>query len=300
MDNKENKKNKSEFFTNVWSKATDLGKKAADGISKGTKVLAEEAKKSSQERKLKKYNPLFPKQFHDPSYNIPKIIGLVSDISRREIEICEGAIGWTESINDVEILYLYDNYLSQTDLKLLPYAKSDAIYYADNFERGKYIDSQTIFDRMNNEKVAELRNVAYCLGAKSCYVEIVETKESSKLAGLKFSSNGSNGSSQSSSSERSKNSGKNITEFSGNSEPRRPQLKWFAHDDSINGLIEMRCSGDNSVKSQILEFNCSAQTAMSHKAACAIDKVIKIKASVSLESRSTKEQTSKLIFEVIF
>ena len=45
MDNKENKKSKSEFFSNVWNKASDVGKKAAEGISKGVKDLSEEAKK---------------------------------------------------------------------------------------------------------------------------------------------------------------------------------------------------------------------------------------------------------------
>ena len=33
MENKENKKSKSEFFSNVWNKASDVGKKAAEGIS---------------------------------------------------------------------------------------------------------------------------------------------------------------------------------------------------------------------------------------------------------------------------
>ena len=303
MDNKENKKNKSEFFTNVWSKATDLGKKAADGISKGTKVLAEEAKKSSQERKLKKYNPLFPEQFNDTAYKLPKIINIVSDISRREIEICEGAIGWTDVVNEVEVLYLYDDYAKKCALSFLPFPKSDTVYYADNFEENKFISADSVFERMTNEKLAELENVAHCLGAKSCSIEIVQTAEESTTTAVSGKAGKNNASVSLGFGSGSKNSkgGKNTTYFEGNSEPRRPSLKWFAHDDSINGLIEMRCSEKNSVKSKILELSCSASATMSQKAACAIDKILKISSvSLSLERKSIVEHTSKLIFEVIF
>jgi hypothetical protein len=39
---------------------------------------------------------------------------------------------------------------------------------------------------------------------------------------------------------------------------------------------------------------------MSQKTACAIDKILKIKASVSMESKAIKEHSSKLIFDIEF
>lgn len=94
--------------------------------------------------------------------------------------------------------------------------------------------------------------------------------------------------------------GKTVSHFEGNDHPVRPDLKWFAHDDSINGLIEMRCSGNNSVKSKVLELHCSVSTTMSKKAACAIDILSKAKASASMEKKAIKESNCKLLFEVQF
>ena len=57
-------------FSNILKKASDLGaktvdlgKKAADGIQSGAKALSEKAKNDSYLRRLKKFNPLFPKDY---------------------------------------------------------------------------------------------------------------------------------------------------------------------------------------------------------------------------------------------
>ena len=123
MDNKENQKNKSEFFSNVWNKASDIRKKAVEEISKGAKNISEETKKNAYERKMKKYNPLFPEEFHSDSFRIPNIIEIVDDAVRRNIDICEGAIGWTDKVNDVEIFHIYDEFVNESNINeihLLP------------------------------------------------------------------------------------------------------------------------------------------------------------------------------------
>jgi hypothetical protein len=98
-------------------------------------------------------------------------------------------------------------------------------------------------------------------------------------------------------------SGKTLTYFEGNNAPCIPQLKWYAHDDNIKRLIEMRCSHNNSIKSRTLELEGSSSATMSQKTACSIDaslKKIGNKSNVTMEKQAVKENTSKLIFEIEF
>ena len=301
MENNKDKKSNSEFFSNVWSKTTVLSKKTADSISKSAKTLSEEAKKNAYEWKMKKYNPLFPEKFKSEEFKLPNVIEIVEEASRRNIDICEGAIGWTDKVNDVEILHLYNEYIVESGLNLLPFPKCDSVYCIDSFDKNRFINSDTIFERITNEKLAELENIAYCLGAKSCSIEIVENTFQSTANDARAKALGIGGVEHQAFSRRQDlQSGKNISHFDGHDHPQRPQLKWFAYDDNIQGLIEMRCSGNNSIKSKILEINCSSSATMSQKTACAIDKILKVKASVSMESKAVKEHSSKLIFDIEF
>ena len=299
MDNKE-KKNNSEFFSNVWSKTTVLSKKTADSISKGAKNLSDEAKKNAYEWKMKKYNPLFPEKFQSEEFKLPNVIEIVEEATRRNIDICEGSIGWIDKVNDVEILHLYSEYIPESRLKLLPFPKCDSVYCIDSFDKTRFINSDTIFERMTNEKLAELENIAYCLGAKSCSIEIVENTVQNASHKSEIKINAANLNRHASSEKQSFQSGKNISHFDGHNHPTKPKLKWFAFDDNIQGLIEMRCSGNNSIKSKILEINCSSSATMSQKTACAIDKILKVKSSVSMESKAVQEHSSKLIFDIEF
>ena len=88
--------------------------------------------------------------------------------------------------------------------------------------------------------------------------------------------------------------------FGGNNAPTRPELKWFAYDDNIKGLIEMRCSEDNSINSTTLELNGACSATMSTKIACAIDNILKTSGNLSMEKQVQKEHTAKLIFELEF
>ena len=300
MDNNESKKSNSEFFSNVWNKTTVLSKKTADGISKGAKNLSEEAKKNAYEWKMKKYNPLFPEKFKSDDFKMPHVIEIVEASTRRDIDVCEGAIGWTDKVNDIEILHLYSEYVEESGLNLLPFSKCDSVYCIDNFDKSRFINSDTIFERITNEKLTELENIAYCLGAKSCSIEIVENTVQNTGMGVRAKTSIGGAEHQAFAGKQNSQSGKNVSYFDGHNNPQRPTLKWFAHDDNINALIEMRCSGNNSIKSKILEINCSSSATMSQKTACAIDKILKIKASVSMESKAIKEHSSKLIFDIEF
>jgi len=298
------KKEKSEGFSNFMSKTAVFGKKVASGIQKGAESLSEQTKKVVHDIKVEKYAPLFKDEFKSKKFKIPNVIKIVDDAVRKDIDVCEGAIGWRETVKGVEVLFLYDEFVKESKLQFFPFPKCDTVYCVDPFDRTLFVNADNAFERATNEKLAELENVAYCLGAKSCSVEIIETDASTnsvstKMAG-KIKSASVSASESSSAISRDMRGGKNVSYFEGNTVPRRPVLKWFSLDENIKGLIEMRCSEKNSIKSKVLELKGATSATMSTATACAIDGILKAKASVSLEKKSMSEHSRLLIFEVDF
>lgn len=296
----ETKKGK-ESFAAFLSKTADASKKAAAGIQKGAQNLAEQTKKNMYEQRMKHYNPLFPDQFRSEDFRLPNVIEIVDDAVRKNIDVCEGAIGWLDTVNDVEILHLYDEWVDESGINFAPKWKCDCIYCVDQFDRNKYINMNSVFGMANEERLAELESIAYSLGAKMCSVEIVESdaeletkKMSAKAGGVV------EGGASAHSKNASKQSGRIVSYFNGSDTPTRPTLKWFAHDDNIKGLIEMRCSDANSIKSKVLVLQGSSTSSVSRKIACAVDKMVKVKGSMSMEKQSMKEHSSKLIYEIEF
>lgn len=308
QENKKVSKSMSEF----WQKATVVGKKAAGNIQEGAKALSEKSKNDSYLRRMKKYNPLFPEKYHSEDFKLPNMIVIVDDAVRRDIDVCDGAIGWTSKNTGMEILFLYDEYTEQSGINFVPVATCDAVYYVDSFDRNRFIRTDCIFSKAHEEKLAELEHIACSLGAKSCTIEIVETsleiEDRQKNVGQSIKHDDDDSVEETyERNSHSKNqkirNGRTTTVFKGECQPTRPNLKWFAKDNNITGLIEMRCSGKNSIKSKILELSGTSSSTMSLKTACTIDGVIRkieTQSTISMEKQATKEQSSKLIFEVEF
>ena len=62
----------------------------------------------------------------------------------------------------------------------------------------------------------------------------------------------------------------------------------------------MRLGKARSIKSKVLELSGACSATMDKKTACAIDKLLKIGGSISMEKQAVKEHSSVLIFEVQF
>ncbi len=299
MKDTEDKKKKT-TFSDIVGKASDIGKKMVAGIQKSAKDLSEQTKKSRRDQKVKKYNPLFPDVFKSDEFNIPNLIMIIDDADRRGIDVCEGAIGWTEKINGVETLFLYDEYIPNSNINFVPFARCDTVYCVDPFDRTQFINTDHTFERTTNEKLAELEHIAYSLGAKSCSIEIVE--EVTQVLSVKTKAQVEKLQAESKTNKNgNKNQRvKNVSHFKGARKPKLPNLKWFAYDENIKGLIDMRHTGKNLIKSKVLEIRCSSTATMSHKTAVAVDKIKNIKATLSAEVKALKEQNSKMVFEIEF
>lgn len=305
-----------ETLTKALQKTSEAGKKAVTDIQRGAKDFSEKAKNDNYLRRMKKYNPLFPETYQSETFNIPNMIMIRDDAERRGIDVCEGAIGWIDNANGMEVLCLYDEAVKMSGIQFVPTVTCDAIYYVDSFDRNRFIRTDCIFSKAHEERLAELQNIANLLGAKKCSIEISETIIESNKENKSTSLNQSaiiKGANIKANEEAkifkmnekvNQSSGKIIAEFNGSDKPERPKLKWFAQDDNIKRLIEARCNGNNAIKSQTLELLGSTSATMAQEAAykmdVAISKMAGTKGKGEMEAKATKEHQSKLFFTVEF
>lgn len=302
---------KENAFKGMLKKVSDVSQKTAHSVQVGIKNMSDKAKSDKYAKRLKKFNPLFPDVYYSEAFNTPNIVAIVDDAERKGIDVCEGAIGWLDSTSGAEVLYLYDEEVEKCGLQFLPTAACDAMYYVDSFDRKKFIRTDCVFGRAHEEKLAELKHIAHSLGAKKCTIEISESQKevlatkkmfssSQKAGGYKVSEHKEGYSSNEKSEQRF---GRIIAEFEGNTAPKQPELKWFAKDENIKRLVEMRCGGQNTIKTEVLELSCSSSATMTQKAAIAIDGALKVfnaKSKCEMEKQANQESSSKLIFSLEF
>lgn len=302
----------AEKIAGIVQNTKEFGKRATENARNSVAAMVEKSKNDSYERRLKKYNPLFVERYQSEGFNLPNMIMIVDDAVRRGIDVCEGAIGWLGNEAGVEILYLYDEAVQKSGLKFVPAVSCDSIYYVDSFDRSRFIKVDCIFSKAHEEKMAELKHIAHALGAKRCSIEISESsvgaqshnKKAGSEGGFKGISAKESYESSGEKEERISRSGRIEAKFQGSDTPEMPVLKWFAHDDNIKRLIEMRCSQNNILETETLELSGEAFATMSQKTACAIDgalgKIGGAKGHATLNAQAMKESHSKLLYIVEF
>lgn len=300
----------------VLAQTADKSKELAGELAKGAKALSEKAKEDSYNRRMKLYNPLFPEEYFGEEFFVPNIIQIVDDAVRRDIDVCKGAIGWRGKKKGVEVLFLYDEFVNECGLQFVPKVECNDIYYVDPHDRKRFIQIDKIFEQTQEEKIAELENIAYCLGAKICTIEIEESeikhdkkqvkaagKQSLRVESIEASREEKfNAELQSDSSLKYKS--KNVTKFKGNDEITTPKLKWFAYDDNMKNLIEFRCKGGNAVEEKTLTLKGASSATMSRTAAASIDTAVSefglSKQSYAMEANSIKESSKTFIYHLEF
>lgn len=298
VENEEAKKTNpvSGFF----HKVADVGKRAVAGVQKGAKAISDKNKEDSYRRKLEKYRPVYLEDCENGEFYMPNMIVIEDDSRRRESDVYEKAIGWISKEKGTEVFHLFEDSIEKR-FKFLPNLQCNAFYYMDSFDSCCFVRVDCVFARARDEKLAELKHIAHCLGAKSCSIEIVENRF--EASGGKVSASVcKNAISKQTSAERMElNSGKIVSLFEGSESPKKPKLKWFSNDDNIKRLIEARCSGINTIKSETIELKGATSAAMSQKTACAIDAVVGGKSGKgSIESQAHKENSSTLIYSIEF
>lgn len=297
----------TEALKKAASKAGEAEKSAAEAAKNGAQALSVKAQLYNTEAQIKKYNPLFPEQYMSENFNLPNLIMIVADAVRKEISVCNGAIGWLSNEKGVEMLHLYDEAVAFSGLHFFPAATCDSIYYIDPHKRKNFISIDCYFSNMQESKLAELQKIAYALGAKRYWVEMLETtkENNSAKASASLKVPRANASAARSYEEMAEAHSKSLAEasFTGDRQAGRPELCWFAHDNNVKNLIEMCCSEKDkpSITSYNIELSNSNAATMSTSTAMKIDATIKkLGLNSNLNAQSAKEYSRKLLFRLEF
>lgn len=307
----------AERVGNAIGKAAEIGKKAADGTKASTQLLIVKALEENLKAQAKKYNPVFPDQYSDPDFGLSNLIMIVDDVVRKDIDVCKGAIGWKSQGKGVEVFHLYDEAIPFSGLHFIPAAICDSVYYVDAHDRSRFIRLDCYFEKMQESKLAELQHIAFSLGAKKYSVEMYDTSSEKRSTSQKASLKGGGGvgiikRTSESSEERSvafekeaKRESLAFAEFSGDMKPSHPTLTWFAHDDNIKNLINMRCSGEgkNEVKKYSITLKGADFASMGASTAARIDAAIGklgIGSDLNIQSKATEECSHMMSFQLEF
>jgi len=240
-----------------------VGEKAAV-VAKGA---AKKAKEMSIAAQLKYYNPLFPDVYESAAFTVPNMLMIVDDAVRKDVAVCEGAMGWLSNQGGIEVMHLYDEDINTSGLKFLPNPLCDAVYYVDPNHSDTYINIDSLFETFQQQKLAELARVAYCLGARHYSVEIIEEEKTSKKrsaqmeqsANVKIVKANATVSDDASMTKKAKR--RSFTEeiYEEKRTPIKPELNWFKNDDIPTQFIISMLANDDfyNILSELIDFGLS-------------------------------------------
>lgn len=283
---------------------------AADGAAGAAADIGDAVNDWAYQQQLNRYRPVTKEVYQSPSFHLPNMIRIVDGNERRGIDACRDAIGWLDTVRGTQIFNLYREAIGDSELSFYPKPSLYSAYYIDAFDRSRFVDLDSYFATMQQDKMAELRRIAFMLGAKRCKLEVTEYEETRRGHQVKGSAKaGKKGSARinGSLSALTRNEKKILftQEFEGDMVPQRPELHWYAHDSDILLLIETRCGGEdkNKAKSYRVELKSETTMTMSVSLAMAIDEAcskLNIRANSSLTSQAKRELRQSFVFEVEF
>lgn len=298
-----------EFAAKASNKAVEVGAEVADQAMKGFQTAQEAVQAASREMRLKHYSPLFPDAVRSDGYTLPQMIVIVDGDERKDVDVCEGAIGWSSDEAQLNIVHLYSRFAETVGVMFYPSLTMDSVYLAHPHDPDRYIDLSCYFKTIEDEQVAELIEVGRCLGAKKCRVETFEVekhvslrKGKAKLGWGPVEADMSDSAVQTQGRECTTLS---VQEFSGSDTPQRPVLRMFKNNVTIVNLIESFCGENNANRPKHMhrEIDQSSTSAMSCAMAGKVETALKklgAEFNFSFEGEVKKESRQTLALDIEF
>lgn len=326
MGIKDMRKNLDMAVDAVSDKAKELGSFAADNAKEAGVIVADNAKvglkaagkkmaHAQREIKKKIYNPIFPEEYWSEGFDCPKIIVIEDEDARKGIDVCEGAIGWLSKAAGSEVLHLYEEFVSESGLVFFPFASCESVYYLNPNKEHRYINLSCYFETMQQDKFTELKNIAFCLGAKECRLESYEAEKeiilNRRSKGAKIKVRGADAELKAEAEggfEMRKNRERRVVfsqKFEGSDSPVEPVLDWYRNDKEILSLIKMRMEGRgvNPMKEYSFSIDSKLSASMDINLAAKLDATLEklgAESNFDLKSESQKEMRTKMEFVIVF
>lgn len=150
---------------------------AADGAAGAAADIGDAVNDWAYQQQLNRYRPITKEAYQSPSFHLPNMIRIVDGNERRGIDVCRDAIGWLDTVKGTQIFNLYREAIGDSELSFYPKPSLYSTYYIDAFDRSRFVDLDSYFATMQQDKMAELRRIAFMLGAKHCKLEVTEYEE---------------------------------------------------------------------------------------------------------------------------
>lgn len=284
---------------------------AAGAAIENREKIKDEIGKTYQQIQMKKYSPVTLEEFESPSFRLPNMIRIVDDADYKGIKVCNGSIGGRQKTGEMEVFYLYDEEVNNSKIKFVPNILCDSVYYKDPYHNNTFIQVEDLYSEIQHQKISELSHIAYCLGAKSYSIDLLEDENES----IKFSEK-SNTSAKvkivdaevseeyERETENSRMSRSRISEtFLERREPVQPELCVFKHDHIILDLVNQVLNNSETLVSRDIVLEGSSTALMSYSTAAKIDAAIKkmgASVGVSIKKQTKHELSKKMIFHLEF
>ena len=296
-------------------KAQEAGGKAATVANEVTHQAGSKSYDVYQDLREKYYSPVMYDEYMAEDYDLPNLIVIVDEDRRKNVDICEGAIGWLKIVSKAEVLYMYDEFVDDSGLLFYPQPSMDSLYMVDRFDKKRFINVSSYLAVAQSEKMTELKQIAHKLGAKYCKLVSYEGSKQTVTTQTKIKGNASlkgkkapKGSldSEINSSKSEEHSTQVMFEqkFDSTGEATMPELKFYAHDAEIKALIDSRLNPETSNTTEYrMGIDCRSSTSMSFSMAHKVDAVLKkmgLGASLNVSKEVKTESQNTLEFYVEF
>lgn len=293
------------FAKKVGKVATEYAGKTKDSASKFLKEAEINNKKQKALNEAKKLKPIFNATVLD---NCEMVCIGYPDKAHEESEVCKGAIGHYETkTKGLKVLFIYKDYIDRFNLNFYP-NNNTGFYYIFPTQNNTFIQLDQYFLTVKDEKVAELHDIAYKIGAKKFTIKYME--ETKQLISKEYDFNakgkvkGVKGTANAKSKQKDKEYALLSIEDEGkfhNSNRIRPNLFYFKDNKKITTLIEAALNNHAESEHFKIEFNSSSS--MSKDMAAKIDVTLKkygASGNASMSSEYEKQTRTLFDFNVEF
>ena len=306
-------------LNNVKDKSEDLGEKAKDlydGAKDTAVKVAENAgerfntlkadmEQSKYERDLKKYKPIF----EEPT-KLPALMNVVNWDKRMGVEACKDSMGFFDRVNGVNLVGVYKARADEYGVAFYP-RLDETVYYVNPCNPKMYIELSEYFSYLNTARVAELKKIAWSLGATYFKVSIKEEKNTfvtqKQDEGVKVKATKKLGSGEEVHHEVVKKEYSYVgvadeSEFPPGKTPEEPELVYWAKDENIKALVKMRMSEHPPVFEKF-ELSYNTSTGIKENTAAKLDgalKQMKIQGTYKILEEAKKETKQVLEYVIKF
>ena len=218
--------------------------------------------------------------------------------------VCVGSIGHETLVKDLRIVTVYPDQIEKWGLHFYPDINQE-FYYVNPINPNLYIGMNDYFEYLRSERVSELQQIAYDLGATYFCVRIKEQKKTKRKNTVDVKLNAKYAKKAEKIENNYSKDENEVSEeeayaklsFKGHS-PEEPQLYYFKHDPQIKRLIEMRMDSRNELTEQQIILKCSHSSGIKEKDALSIDAAFSALKVTNKTSFTTEAQNEvRQVFE---